>query len=133
MGLGDHLIADHIEHGAAGKRQGKGQDRRGNAHREEAQQSTQNFHHAGGCGNQKGTALGHTRRQHRRYQHHALGDVLQGNATRYRQRFRGISRAETDTGGDTLRQIMDGNGRNKQQDLVQLSRGFRMGLLVGSA
>ena len=30
MGLGNHLIADHIEHGAAGKGQGKGKNRRGN-------------------------------------------------------------------------------------------------------
>ena len=118
MGLRDHFIADHIEHGAAGKGQGKGQDRRGHTDREKSQQRTQHLHHAGGCRNQKGAAFGYARCQHGCHQHHTFGDILQGNAACHRQGFRCISRAEADTGGDALGQVVDGDGRYKQQHLI---------------
>ena len=55
------------------------------------------------------------------------------DAVQIRQRFGGISRAEADTGGDAFGQIVDGDGRNKQQHLIELCRLLRMALLVRAA
>ena len=49
------------------------------------------------------------------------------------QRFRGIAGAEADTGGDALGQVMDGNGGDEQENLIEFAVFCRMGLLVHAA
>ena len=118
VGLGNHFIADDIEHGAAGKGQGKGQHRGGDADSEEAHQGADDFHKTCGGGNQKGLLQTDAGREHGADDDHALGDVLQGNTTCDQECFRRIAGAEAHTGCDALGQVVDGDGHDKQQHLT---------------
>ncbi len=131
MGFGDHLVADDVEHGAAGKSQGKGQNRRGHGHRSIAQDGAHHFDEARAQGQQECPLGADTRRQHGSNDHHALRNILQGDTACDQQRLSVIAGAKADTGGNAFRQIVDGNGGDEEQHLAQLSvAGMR--LIVGS-
>ena len=125
VGLGDHFIADDIEHGAAGKGQGKGQNGGSEADGKVTQQTSNHLHQAGGHGTQEGLAGSDTGGQHGANDDHALRDVLQGDAAGDHQSLRGVLGAEADAGRDAFGQIVDGDGGDEEQNLAQI------GIVVG--
>ena len=118
VGLGDHLVADDVEHGAACKGKGKGQNGRREADGEIAQKGADHLHETGAYSNEKGPLLADAGAQHGRDDDHALGNVLQGDAAGNEHGLRHVIRAEADAGGDALRQVVDGNGGDEQQNLA---------------
>ena len=78
VGLRDHLVADDVEHGAAGEGQGEGENGGGEADGEEPQQGAQYLHDAGEQGDDEGARRTDAGGQHGGNDDHALGNVLQG-------------------------------------------------------
>ena len=68
--------------------------------------------------NDKGLFRLYPRGEHRADDYHTLGDILQSDTARDQESLVGIAGAEADTGSDALRQIMDGDGGDKQQHLA---------------
>jgi len=54
VGFGDHFVADDVEHGATRKGESEGQNGRGKADGEIAEQGTDHLHQAGDHGGDKG-------------------------------------------------------------------------------
>ena len=120
MGLGDHVRADDVEHGASRKGKSKGQDQLRHADGEEAQKRPRHLHKARHQGAEEGTLGGDPCGQHGPDDHHTLGDVLQGDTPCHDEGAGVIPRTEANPCGDALGQVMDGDGGNEQQDLPQV-------------
>ena len=129
MGFGNHFIADDIEHGSSRKGQSKGENGRSNAYGPISQKRTDDFDQPGHHGADKGFYRGYACCQHGRNDHHAFGDVLQGDTAGDHHRLRRVFTSKADTGGNPLRQVMDRDGCDKQQYLVKVGAAvcFRIG------
>ena len=120
VGLGDHFIADDVEHGATRECQSKRKDRGCNADRKITEEGSQDLDQARKSGKQEGSAGLDPCGKHRTDDDHALGDVLKRNAARDDQCLRGISRSKANACGNSLGEIVDRDRRNKQKNAAQI-------------
>ncbi len=130
MGLGDHLVADDVEHRAACKGKREGEDRRGEADRKVADQRSQDLHQSRCHRNEEGPPARNACRDHGRNDDHALGNVLQSNAACHGDRLSDIAASEAHPRRDPLGQIVDADGNDEQKHLVEPTASLGMRLAV---
>ncbi len=130
MCLGDHFVADHIEHRSACKSQRKWQDRARYTDRKEAEERAHDLNNSRQQRRYERPRTAHSRCEHRRNDDHAFGDILQRNAACDGQRLRGIARSEAYARRDPFGKIMDRDRHDEQQYLIELFGVFGMKLLI---
>ena len=130
VGLGDHFVADDVEHSTSREGEGEGEDGLRNTDGEVAYEGTEYLDHARHhCYDECATAL-HTRRKHRRDYDHTLGDILECDTARHGKSLHIVARSEADACGDALGQVMDGDGNDEKQDFIELCGLVRVAFLI---
>ena len=120
VGLGDHFVADDVQHGAARKGEGEGKNGGGQTDGEISDQRADDLNGTRERRVQEGALGGNTRRQHGGDDDHSLGDVLQRDSARDHEGLRRVARAKANARRDSLGQVMYGDGHDEEGHLVKI-------------
>ena len=126
VGFRDHFIADHIEHGAACKGQGKGENGLGYRYGKVTQEGAENFNHARAQGQQERPPGRNTCQQQRGNNDHPLRYVLQRNAYGNGQCGSMVAGTKSYAGGNAFGEIVDSDGHHKEHNFRNVA--VRVGL-----
>ena len=135
VGLGDHLVGDHEQHGTGREPQTYGVGDGHAAGEPDPEQGAERFQQAAADGHQHGDRGTKAGGGHGERHRQSLGDVLQGDGGGERQPHCHVPLGEADPDGHALRQVVQGDGKHEQPDpgaaLVAGAAGARLVVLVG--
>lgn len=128
--FGNHLIADYIEHSAAGNSGDSGQECGREIADKEAYEDTHNLHHSDSEAHGDDFGVTNANHQQRSDDDHALGDILQCNRDGNRVGVADIGAVKNDAGSEPLGEFVNSNGNDKEQHAVDAFIELAVRLLV---